>query len=32
MDNKTDYIKPTKDNPIFKCYNSYFGYIEEHYV
>lgn len=29
MDSKTDYIKPTKDNPIFKCYNSYFGYIED---
>lgn len=29
MDNKTDYIKPTKDNPIFKCYNDYYGYIED---
>ena len=29
MDNETDYIKPTKDNPIFKCYNNYFGYIED---
>lgn len=28
MDNKTDYIKPTKDHPIFKCFNDYFGYIE----
>lgn len=29
MDNKNEYIKPTKDNPIFKCYNDYFGYIED---
>lgn len=29
MDNKTDYIKPTKENPIFKCYNDYYGYIED---
>lgn len=28
MDNKT-YIKPTKDNPIFKCYSNYSGYIED---
>lgn len=30
MSNKKDYIKPTKDTPIFKCYNNYFGYIEDY--
>lgn len=29
MENQKDYIKPTKDNPIFKCYNDYSGYIED---
>lgn len=26
---KQEYITPTKNRPIFKCYNDYFGYIEE---
>ncbi len=25
------YIKPSKDHPVFKCYNSYFGYIEQEF-
>ncbi len=25
----SQYITPTKEHPIFKCYNSYFGYLEE---
>lgn len=29
MNNKEDYIQPTIDTPIFKCYNDYFGYIED---
>ena len=28
MGNKQDYIHPTKENPIFKCWNNYLGYIE----
>ena len=24
-----DYIKPTKQRPVFKCYNDYSGYIED---
>lgn len=29
MNKKEDYIQPTKDAPIFKCYNDYLGYIED---
>jgi hypothetical protein len=26
---ESEYINPTKESPIFKCYNDWFGYIEE---